>query len=193
MPAGASTAATGQRLPGLYLEAVLPVDPARTASLSDFTQPLGLVLLACGALFAVYHALRGQLRSVSSIADRLRWRSAGIEQDLAALRLEDERDSVSQAWNQLVDLAHELQTQVERRAANGELSQVLARSGGQELVDALNSLPDAYAFFSEALRIEHANTAMGRLLGPAGGGAEARDARAGGVGAGRAEGAGDDR
>ncbi|HNQ23618.1 MAG TPA: ATP-binding protein [Phycisphaerae bacterium] len=150
---------------GVYLEAIVPLEPTHGLSLADYSGGLALGLVACGALFAVYRALRGQLRGVVRIAGRLQQRSLGIEEDLRALCITDAKDAATRAWNQLVELTASLQTEVERTRANGELSRVLERTAGQGMNEALNALPDGIIYLNNEGAIQYLNTPAGRLLG----------------------------
>ena len=148
-----------------YLEAVLPRESPHPASLADYAGIMVLIMVASGTLFAVYRTLRGQLRGATAIAERLRLRGAGIEEDLTALRVADTEDAVTQAWNQLIEMAVELQVEVGRASANGELSRVLERTGGQGSAEVFNALPDGILHLNAEGRVAQANATACRLLG----------------------------
>ncbi|MFQ5462435.1 MAG: histidine kinase dimerization/phospho-acceptor domain-containing protein, partial [Phycisphaerae bacterium] len=126
---------------------------------------LVVVFIVLGALFVVYRCLREQLRSVSRIAHRLRTEHERIEDDLTALRIEDETDAATESWNQLVELARSAVDDAERTEADRELARLLASSSGGELAEVLNALPDGLLFITEEDRIEYANAAICRLFG----------------------------
>ena len=149
----------------LYLEAVLPLEPPHPASLADYSGIMVLIMVASGSLFVVYRAVRGQLRGASAIAERLRLRGAGIEEDLVTLRVTDAEDAATRAWNQLIELTVELQEEVGRASANGELSRVLERTGGQGAAEVFNALPDGIVHLDAEGRVALANATACRLLG----------------------------
>jgi len=148
-----------------YLEARLSGEPFDTSALVDEAGTLTVILVAMGILFGLYHCLRAQLRGASRIASRLYAHRNRIEQDLAALRMTDTPDALISAWNELVDLAHGWLGAVQRKEANAELTQVLARSGGGALSTALNALPDGIIYITDEARFEYINSAAARLLG----------------------------
>ena len=148
----------------LYLEATLPGKPAETTSLVDHSGALFAVLVACGVFFALFRCLRTQLRSVSLIADRLQSPLDAVKQDLVSLRVADMDDAVTSAWNQLVELAAELQEEVVRAQANKELSVAFAGSSGGALALALNAVPDAIMYITQDGRFEYVNATACRLL-----------------------------
>ena len=149
----------------LYLEAVLPRESPHPASLADYSGIMVLILVASGALFAVYHAVRSQLRGATAIAERLRLRAAGIEEDLNALRVTDTKDAIIQAWNQLIETTIQLQEEVGRTSADGELSKVLERTGSQGAAEVFNALPDGILHLNAEGRVAQANATACRLLG----------------------------
>ena len=150
---------------GLFLEAVLPLEPIEPTSLANQARLLAIVLAVLGALFVVYRCLREQLRGVSRIANRLETHRDRIEDDLASLRIADSLDGATAGWNELVDLAERLLATVQRTEANEELSRVLQRSGGGALSEALNAIPDGLIYISDEVRFEYLNSAACRLLG----------------------------
>lgn len=135
---------------------------------AHFGQESGILLVAfivLGALFLVYRCLREQLRNISRIAHCLRTHRASIEEDLNALRIADERDTATAAWNQLLDLAQDSMDQLRRVDADQELSRVLSQSGGGMLSDALHAVPDGIIVVTEEDRVEYANESACRLFG----------------------------
>jgi len=140
-------------------------DPSMVDGASSKAGLLVVVFIVLGALFVVYRCLREQLRSVSRIANRLRAEHERIEDDLTALRIEDETDVATESWNQLVELARSAVADTERTKADRELSELLASSSGGELAEVLNALPDGIFFITEEERIEYANAATCRLFG----------------------------
>ncbi len=113
----------------------------------------------------MYRCLREQLRSASRIASRLRAECDRIEEDLTALRIEDESDTTTESWNQLVELARSAVENTERAEADRELCRLLSTSSGGELAEVLNALPDGILFITEEERIEYANATTCRLFG----------------------------
>lgn len=134
---------------------------------SDYAAALAVGLVVLGALFVVYRCLREQMRGLSRIAHRLETHKERIQDELAALRIQDGAtlDSVTVAWNELVDLTQRLLDTAQRNEANAELSRVLQNSGGGALADALNALADGFLFVREEVRLEFANAAACRVLG----------------------------
>ncbi len=149
----------------LYLEASLPLQPLGALSLSGQARALTIVLVVLGALFVAYRCLREQLRGMSRIADRLQTHRDRLEDDLGSLRIADTLDSVTTAWNELIDLTEGLLEMVRRSDANEELSRVLQRSGGGALAEALSAVPDGIIYIVDEIRFEYLNTAACRLLG----------------------------
>ncbi len=160
-----TTTATTQIVEAIYLEAVLPAEPLRTTAFVDYAGALSIALVVIGVLFVLYRGLRTQLRSVSAIADRLQSPIDAIKGDLAALRMADTQDAVATAWNQLVELAADLQEEVNRAQANRELSAALAGSSGTVLAKALNAMPDGLLHFAHEGRLEYINAPACRLIG----------------------------
>jgi signal transduction histidine kinase len=158
--------ATDQRAGRPHLiEVLLPTAPRGLESLADQAGVLTVILLGLAVLFVSYRRLRGQLRPVSRIAQRLQLRREHLLDDLASLRVTDTIDTVSSAWNELVELAQRLNETVERTQANTELSVVLKRTSGGELHEALHALPDGLIHIVDEVRFEYINTAAGHLLG----------------------------
>jgi len=141
--------------------AVLPKAPTLLSSAGALT----VVLLVLGALFAVHRRLRGQLRGISRVADRLRLNRDRLATDLGSLRVTDTFDHMTEAWNQLIDSAQGWFDTVQRTQANEELSRVLQRSGGGALSDALNAVPDGFLFITNEVRFEYVNSTVARLFG----------------------------
>lgn len=149
----------------LYLEARLPLESFGGLSLAGRARTLTIVLVVLGALFVAYRCLREQLRGMSRIADRLQTHRNRLEEDLGSLRIADTLDSVTTAWNDLIDLTERLLEMARRSDANEELSRVLQRSGGGALAEALSALPDGIVYIVDEIRFEYLNTAACRLLG----------------------------
>lgn len=147
------------------IEVQLPTAPRGLASLADQANVLTVILLGLAVLFVSYRRLRGQLRPVSRIAQRLQLRRERLLDDLASLRVTDTVDTVSSAWNELIELAQRLNESVERTQANTELSSVLQRTSGGELQEALHALPDGFMYIVDEVRIEYLNAAAAHLLG----------------------------
>jgi signal transduction histidine kinase len=126
---------------------------------------LSIVLLVLGALFLAYRCLREQLRGVSRIAGRLEMHRDRLEQEIGALRIGDELDSVTRSWNQFVDMAESLLRASSEKKADEELTRVLQRSGCGGLADALHALPDALLHIVDESRVDYANSSACRLLG----------------------------
>jgi signal transduction histidine kinase len=161
--AGGESAAGGSG--PFYLEGVLPVEPPNRNQGAKYATTLGVVLVVLGALFLVYRCLREQLRSMSRIAGRLELHRDRLEHEIGALRIGDEFDAVTQTWNRLVDLTQGLLDAVRQKEANEELSQVLQRSGGGALAEALHAVPDGIIYIADETRFEYLNSAACRMLG----------------------------
>ncbi len=149
----------------LYLEVVAGFDVSGPADLAQHAGTLTIILCACGALFVVYRRLRRQMLSVARIAQQLGSHGPHIEEELGALRVADSAGVLARQWNQLIDMAETLQTEVRRTKATGELSQVLALASGGTLAEALNAAPNGVLHINDAGQIEYANAASRRLLG----------------------------
>ena len=166
-----NAAASATEVPGsdapepLFLEARMMPALGRSASLAGQVNTAIVVLVALGALFVLYHRLRGQLRSAARIVERLQTHSSSIQENLTSLRLDDEVDGVTSAWNRLVDLTQTLSNTVRQTSANDELSRALMRAGGGALAEALHAVPDGIMYVSEEVRFEYLNAAACRLLG----------------------------
>ncbi len=163
--ADAPVAATAASRPVLYLEARFPPEPPRLARFADRARMLAAVLVVLGALFVVYHCLREQLRGMSRIADRLQAYRDRLEEELDSLRVCDTLDSVTTAWNELVDLTRRSIDSVHRSEADQELSRALQSSGGGALAGAFNAIPDGILLVTAEGRVEHANAAACHLFG----------------------------
>lgn len=155
--------ATGEDI--AYLEARLPAQPRRLSTYADHAEALSVLLVILGALFVMYRCLREQLRGVSRIAHRLQTHRDRLEDDLSSLRIADTLDSVTSAWNELVDLTQRLLETVQRTEANEELSRVLKRSTGGALAEALNAVPDGIVYITGDGRFEYLNSAARQLFG----------------------------
>jgi signal transduction histidine kinase len=149
----------------MYVEVVLPVVPPNRIQGAKRATTLGVVLVVLGALFLVYRCLREQLRSMSRIAGRLELHRGQLEHEIGGLRIGDGLDAVTQTWNRLVDLTQGLLDAVQQKEANEELSQVLQRSGGGALAEALHALPDGIIYIADETRFEYLNSAACRMLG----------------------------
>lgn len=149
----------------LYLEARLPPEPLDVSSLADQARMLAIVLVVLGALFVVYRCLREQLRSVSRIADRLQSHQDRLKEDIGSLHIADTIDSVTKAWNDLIDWTQRLHKAVQRSEADEELSQVLQRSGGGALAEAISAIPVGIIYIADEVRFEYLNSTALRLFG----------------------------
>ncbi|MGD2108909.1 MAG: ATP-binding protein [Phycisphaerae bacterium] len=149
----------------LYLEARLPPEPVAQRGLADHARALAIVLVVLGALFVVYRCLREQLRGVSRIADRLQSHGDSLEEEISSLRVADTLDGVTATWNQLIDMTQQLLDNARRTEANAELSRVLERSAGGALADALNAVPDGFAYIVDEDRFEYANASACHFFG----------------------------
>lgn len=150
-----------------YLAASLRPPGSSGRRASDYAAALAVGLVVLGALLVVYRCLREQMRGLSRIAHRLEAHRERIQEDLAALRIQDTAslDGVTAAWNELVDLTQRLLDASQRNEANAELTRVLQNSGGGALAEALNALADGFLFVREEVRLEFANAAACRVLG----------------------------
>ena len=81
------------------------------------------------------------------------------------MRITDARDTVTTAWNELVDLTEDLTRDVERTEANEELCRALQSAGGGALSEALNALPDAFVYVAHEGSFEFLNATAYRLFG----------------------------
>ena len=126
---------------------------------------LVIMLAAVGLLGTVYHAMRQHFRGVACIAENLITHGDRLEQELASLRIADSLGAVAAGWNRLIDLAVNLQTEAGRSTAVSELRQVLERSNGGELADAIDGIPDALLIITDENLLAHCNAAGARLMG----------------------------
>ncbi|RME41208.1 MAG: PAS domain S-box protein [Planctomycetota bacterium] len=164
--AGDATAEEKGEIPStLYLEATVSAIPLIDPADSDLARVLAIVLVVLGALFVVYRALREHMHGVSRVAERLRLRSALAAEQLNVLRIEDARDAVAKAWNDLIDLVESLHQDVQRREADAELAQILKNARAGALGEALNAVPDGIVYVEESGELAYANTAACRMFG----------------------------
>jgi signal transduction histidine kinase len=163
--AAASPAANGGGAEPISIEAVFLRVPGTTHHWLPRAATLGIVLMVLGALFLTYRCLREQLRGVSRIAHRLESHRDRLEQEIGALRIGDEQDSVTQSWNQLVDMTQGLLQSSREKKADEELTRVLQRSGGGALADALHALPDGIIHIVDESRLDYLNSTACRLMG----------------------------
>jgi len=124
-----------------------------------------VVLVGLGALFMVYRCLRGQMKSLAQITNRLQSRAGHLAEDLGSLRLADESDELAQAWNQLIELTQTLSEAVQRSTANEELSRALNKTGGGALAEAMNAIPDGIICMTDEVRFEYMNSTACQMLG----------------------------
>ena len=150
---------------GLMLEASFDADPLGSTGLAQHAGTMTAVLVALGALFVIYRRLREQMYGLSRIGERLEARQDRIGRDLSLLRITDARDTVTTAWNELVDLTEDLTRDVERTEANEELCRALQSAGGGALSEALNALPDAFVYVAHEGSFEFLNATAYRLFG----------------------------
>ncbi len=155
----------------LYLEARFATSVASPVSvLAKTTVPVS-ILLACGVLFVLFRRLRVQLRSASQISGQLQHvplhstREERIEADIRSLHIADARDEVGVAWNQVVELVVELQEELDRARASGELNRAVGSSIGGILAQALNAVTDGFLYVSPDGRLEYTNAIARRLAG----------------------------
>lgn len=149
----------------LYVEAAVNPEPVGLATLVYHTTTLTVILVALGSLFALYRCLRTQLRSMSCIAGRLATHRNRIEESLEYLRIADSLDSVTGAWNELVELAQSFRATAQRHEAMEELTEVLKLSPGGALAEALNAVPDGLVYITDENRIEYLNSAACHIFG----------------------------
>lgn len=148
-----------------YVEAVFTRMPPTVNHWVHSAATLGIVLMLLGALFVTYRCLREQLRGVSRIAHRLESHRDRLEQEIGSLRISDEMDTVTQSWNQLVDMTEGLLHSSREKQADTELSEVLRRSGGGALAEALHALPDGLIHVVDESRLDYLNSTACRLMG----------------------------
>lgn len=151
--------------PTLCLEARIRSAPPRRDRFGDYSPLLSVVLVACGALFVIYRALRSHMRGASRIAARLVAHAESLEGDLTSLQLADSMDQVTVTWNRLIAMARDMRGELQRAQANDEVSGLLASTCDRGLADAINAVPDAIVHVVNGGRVEFANTAARRLLG----------------------------
>lgn len=161
----AAQSESGGALGGLAVEAVFPRDPKSNDLWLQRAATLGTLLALLGSLFLMLRCLREQLRGVTRIAHRLETHRDRIEQEIGALRIGDEFDSVTKSWNQLVDMTQSLLQSSRQKNANEELSKVLQKSGGGALAEALHAVPDGIVHILDESRIDYVNSSACRLLG----------------------------
>jgi two-component system phosphate regulon sensor histidine kinase PhoR len=182
---GSSVNAPGAAARRYVLEIALPLSPAPLRGGSDGARALVAVLVALGVLFVLLRALRRTMHSAARIAERLGEAKEWLADDLGALRIADAQDGVGAAWNTLVQLAADLQTEVRRARACGELNRVMQQGHGGALSQALHALPDAIMYIVAEGRFEYLNASAVRLLGLREGdgkGSSLNDAQPSGVG-----------
>ncbi|MCH7703213.1 MAG: PAS domain-containing protein [Planctomycetes bacterium] len=126
---------------------------------------LVVILVSVTVLLLLYRRLRSHLRAVTRIGENLVNRSQELETDLAALRLSDSMGTVATAWNQLIDLTAQFQASAVRSEASSELKRVLEKTGGGELADALNAVPDGVIVLTSDRQVSFVNTMGAGLLG----------------------------
>ena len=126
------------------------------------TSGVGLVIM--GALLAVYHNMRRQLRGTLRVADQLRSRKDRITEDLSTLRITDALDIVATTWNQLIDAARGWLSTVQQTSATDELARALQQSGGGTLAEALHAIPEGMMLLTQEVRIEYVNATICRLF-----------------------------
>jgi two-component system phosphate regulon sensor histidine kinase PhoR len=148
-----------------FLEAVYPLEPPGSPDLASYASVLVTVLVVCGILFALYRALRKQMRVASQIVDRLQTTGKSIAGDLVSLQLADEVDAAGKAWNKLIQLTAELQEEVNRTRANGELAKAFQQVGGGALAHALNAVADGIIHITPDCRFDYMNNTAMRLFG----------------------------
>ncbi len=143
---------------------LLPFEHSATM-LSTHADTVIVVLVVLGVLFVIYRRLRVQMRSVARIGDRLHSNYSRMEKNLGTLRFHDATDVITNAWNELIDLAQSCASAADKNKANDELAGVLKRSHGGALADALNSVSDGIIYISDVDRIQYINANAQRLLG----------------------------
>ena len=149
----------------LYVEATVDAEPDGLESLVTQTTTLLIVLVSLGALFGLHRCLRSQLRCMNRIAGRLEANRDRLHESLAYLHLADASDTVTCAWNELVELARSLSDHAQRDEAAEELSRVLQRSPGGALAEALNAVPEGLLYVTDETRIEYINNAACHMFG----------------------------
>ncbi len=167
MPAGSPAEGSGVAVntQAYFVEAEFPAMPPSTNLWGHRAAAMGIALTVLGALFLAYRCLREQLRGVSKIAGRLALHGDRLEQEIGALRIGDELDTVTQSWNQLVDMTEGLLQSSREKKANEELSRVLQRSGGSALAEAIHAIPDGIIHILDESRLDYLNSTASRLLG----------------------------
>jgi len=157
--------AAGKSASSRYFEGRIRIATTDESVLAGWANALTVILVAFGALFALYRRLRSHLRGAVSIAGRLKRHDPRVEADLTALHIADGTDKITGAWNQLVGLTAELSEALNRHEANDELSRALQHSAGGALAEALHALPDALFHIVDEDRFDYVNAAALRLLG----------------------------
>jgi two-component system phosphate regulon sensor histidine kinase PhoR len=148
-----------------FLEAIYPLEPPGSPDLASYASVLVTVLVVCGILFALYRALRKQMRVASQIVDRLQTTGKSVTGDLVSLRLAKEVDAVGVAWNKLIQLTAQLQEEVNRTRANSELAKAFQQVGGGALAHALNAVADGIIHITPDGRFDYMNKTAMRLFG----------------------------
>ncbi len=149
----------------LWLDIRLPIFERSTTMLSTYADTAIVVLVVLGILFVIYRRLRVQMRSVVRLGERLNLNHTHIQENLGMLRFHDANDTVTLAWNELVDLAQSCAHAADKYKANDELAGVLKRSHGGALADAMNSISDGIIYIADVDRIQYINANARRLLG----------------------------
>ncbi|MHC4064005.1 MAG: sensor histidine kinase, partial [Planctomycetota bacterium] len=155
----------GGEVPQQFVEGVFTSSLAAADRLTSHARTLMVILVASGALFLLYRRLREHFRDISRIAGNLQASPEVLAHELDSLRVADSLGGVAQSWNSLIDMVEQLRGESRRASASEELRQVLERSTGGELADALNALPDGLIYITDGQTLRYANSMALRLSG----------------------------
>jgi two-component system phosphate regulon sensor histidine kinase PhoR len=152
-----------------YVEAEFGPGADMASGMTPNVPMCAAVAVVLGCLLFAYRRLRTQLRGVHRVADRLQLRRERIEDDLSSLRIVDTLDTVTSAWNRLIESAQGWLQTVQRADANAELSTVLQRANTDLLPDALHAVPDGFLLVTPPDRLAYLNRTAHHLMGYRGG------------------------
>ena len=157
--ASSSGTATRSRL-------IVGLSPTEYAwSQSDILLWSGYVLLAVMGLFLIaYRLLRRSFQPLVVIRNRLLTYNEPVEKSLAALRLNDSFDQLSEAWNHLIEFVDELQEELRQARLTSDVTPALDGYRAERLTELLMQIPFGVVVADEHHKISFANRAACGLL-----------------------------
>ena len=128
---------------------------------------LGCVILASlGLLLVLYRILRRSLRPMSKVRDRLLTYRDELESRLGELRIDDEKNLLITAWNQLVSGAEELQSELASVHSQSELADALRGHDDSQSREVIDWHPDGLLFvdeFGQVVLLNRASRSLARI------------------------------